>query len=279
MTRLVLHPRGALAANARPASAPTASAPAASAGTATVPLVLIHGFPVDHRMWEPVAELLADLPVLLVDLPGAGESPVAEPTIAAAARALLDSLAAAGSERAVLAGMSMGGYVALAAWRARPSALAGLGLVDTRANADNPATRVQRHAVARRVLSEGTPDAVAPMAEALVSAATRTERPELVDRIRGWIAQSVPAGIAWAEAAMAGRPDATPWLGSVGVPSAVIVGEDDSQSPPAVARAMAAALPDAELTQVPRAGHMSAVEEPVAVAGALRALHARATAR
>ncbi|MDR1426258.1 MAG: alpha/beta hydrolase [Bifidobacteriaceae bacterium] len=241
----------------------------------TVPLVLLHAFPLDHRMWEPVAAQLADLPVLLVDLPGAGMSPVVAPTLEAAAGELAGTLTALGYTRWAVGGCSLGGYVALALARLYPDALAGLALIDTKASADDDAVRVARHDVAREVLAAGSAASVIGMADVLVGTAARTKRPELVDEVGSWIASSTPAGLAWAEAAMASRPDSSGTLMRLSCPACVVVGEDDQFSPPGVARLMAAAIPGAVLTVVPRAGHLSPVEGPAPVAGALRALMAR----
>ncbi|MDR1152698.1 MAG: alpha/beta hydrolase [Bifidobacteriaceae bacterium] len=238
----------------------------------TTPLVLLHAFPLDHRMWEPAAAALADLPLLLVDLPGAGMSPTTEPTVGAAAQALAGSLAAWGASRWTVAGVSMGGYVAMALARSHPGALAGVALIDTKAVPDDDATRASRHEIARRVLAEDSVDAVIGMAEALVGASSRATRPDLVAEVRRWIASGDAAGIAWAEAAMASRPDSRGTLRDLRCPAAVIVGEEDQLSPPDVARQMATSLPGAVLTVVPEAGHLSPLEQPEPVAAALRRL-------
>jgi pimeloyl-ACP methyl ester carboxylesterase len=244
-----------------------------AAGT---PLVLLHAFPVDHEMWEPVAARLGDIPVLLVDAPGFGLSPVVSPTMAAAAGALWDTLDSLGIERAVLGGLSMGGYLAMAALALRPDRVAGLALADTKSTADDAAAIASRRAIAERVLAEGSIEAVLPMAESLLSAETAAERPELLREVRGWIARSEAAGVAWAQTAMAARPDSSDLLRSTtGLPAAVIVGELDALSPVLVAEELASMLVGATFTVVPRAGHLSAVEDPACVAAALRELMGR----
>jgi pimeloyl-ACP methyl ester carboxylesterase len=249
---------------------------AAADRAATLPLVLLHAFPLDHRMWEPVADQLVDLPLLLMDLPGAGMSPVVQPTMAAAADAVAATAQTLGYSRLVVAGVSLGGYVAMAFARAHPEALAGVGLVDTKPTADDPAARASRHDVARRVLELDSVAPVLGMAESLVGVTTRADRPAVVGQLRAWIASGDAAGVAWAQAAMAARPDSTQTLRDLRVPVAVIVGEEDQLSPPEVAREMAAAAPGVVLTVVPRAGHLSPVERPDAVAEALRNLYRRA---
>lgn len=252
-----------------------------------LPLVLLHGFPLDHRMWADVTDLLAGDPTVLApDLPGFGVSPTGEdvagaqgagePSIEVMADAVAATLRDAGVERAVVAGLSMGGYVALALVERHPGLVAGLGLVDTRSAADTPEAAANRHKVAAAVLEEDSVDAVWGMRTTLLGTTSRESRPDLVARLEEWITDQGPRGVAWAQRAMAARADRTGLLGSVGVPAVVVVGAQDELSPPAIARAMAVALPDAVLVEVPGAGHMTPIENPEPVAAALTALVHRA---
>jgi pimeloyl-ACP methyl ester carboxylesterase len=229
-------------------------------------------------MWLPAARELADLPVLLADLPGAGLSGLTPPSLTAAAEALADTLTAAGHPRWIIAGVSMGGYVAMAMARTCPDSLAGLALIDTKPNADDDVARQSRLALARRVLRERSVEPVVAMASGLVGPTTRSQRPQLVSTIAAWIADQDPAGVAWAQTAMAARPDSTETIKALGVPVSVIVGEEDQLSPPPVAEQMASWIPQADLTVIPEAGHLSPLERPAEVAAALRALHARSAA-
>lgn len=246
-----------------------------------VPLVLLHGFPLDHRMWsDVVASLPGEPTVVAVDLPGLGESPVGpEPaSVEAAADATADALAAAGITRAVVGGLSMGGYVALALAERHPELVVGLGLVDTKSTADTEEARANRLRVADAVTGSGTVDAVLGMPAALLGATSKAVRPHLTARLEEWIRTQRPAGIAWSQRAMAARPDRTDVLAGFPGPVAVVVGEEDTVTPVAEAEHMAAAASHAQLVVVPAAGHMSAVEEPAAVADALGDLLARASA-
>lgn len=241
-----------------------------------LPLVLLHAFPLDSRMWADVAPQLEG-PVLAVDLPGAGSAPGAalpEPSLEAAADAVAAALAGAGHDRAVVAGLSMGGYVALALVERHPELVAGLGLLDTKATADADQARANRLRVADAVATAGTVDEVLPMATALLGAASR-ERPELVARLEALIGAQQPAGVAWSQRAMAARPDRAAVLAGYRGPALVLVGEEDRPTPVAGARAMADAL-GVEAVVVPGAGHLTAVEAPSAVAAALADLLARA---
>ncbi|QTE28735.1 alpha/beta fold hydrolase [Pengzhenrongella sicca] len=252
-----------------------------------VPLALLHGFPLDHRMWDDVAALLpGDRTVLAPDLPGLGDSPSgddvagalaapAEPSIDAAADAVAATLRAAGVERAVVAGLSMGGYVAMALAERHPALVAGLGLLDTKSTTDDDAARAGRLRIAAAVLAEGRVDAVLGMARALLGETSRERQPELVGLVEHWIRGQGPAGIAWSQRAMAARPDRTAVLAGFAGPALVLVGAEDAIAPLAAAEHEAAALPDAVLVVVPRAGHLTSVENPEPVAAALDALALR----
>jgi len=248
------------------------------ASTADPSLVLLHAFPLDASMWDGVLPALRGVgQVVTVDLPGFGASPLpgAAPSLDVAADGVLAALDDLGRERVVLAGCSMGGYVALAVVRRAPDRVAGLALVDSKAEADGEEARANRERIAQAVTGEAGTRALLPMLETLLGPTTRAERPDVVEGVRRTLLGADPAAVAWSQRAMAARPDSTDLLGRVDVPSAVVVGEDDAVTGPHVARATAAALPDSVLTVVPRCGHLSPVERPDAVAAALTALAVR----
>lgn len=253
-----------------------------------LPLVLLHGFPLDHRMWLDVVDLLTGDPTVLApDLPGFGTSP-AGPDVAAAvgggpdpsldtvADAVAATLRAHGVQRAVVGGLSLGGYVAMALVERHPDLVGGLALVDTKSTADDDDARRNRHRIAATVRAEGRLDAVLGMRSTLLGATNRVARPDLVDRLDGWIRDQGPAGVAWIQEAMAARPDRTAVLAGYPGPAAVVVGDQDEIAPVSAARTMADALPDAELVVVPGAGHMTSNESPQPVASALSRLLVRA---
>ncbi len=252
--------------------------------TTGLPLVLLHGFPLDSRMWDDVVARLGDLPVITVDAPGFGDSPGPDDVAAAVERspgpsletyadAVARSLRAEGVERAVVAGLSMGGYAVLALAERHRSLLAGVGLLDTKAEVDPEDARANRLRVAEEAERSGA-DAVAGMVDVVLGATTLAERPEVVARLREWLAQAPAEGIAWAQRAMAARPSRLTALEDLEVPGLVLRGAEDATSPQSAAESMARALGQAELVVVPRAGHMSALEDPGPVADALRRLHA-----
>ena len=255
----------------------------------TLPLVLLHGFPLDHRMWLDVTDLLAgDRTVIAPDLPGFGSSPTgpdvakalgANPAVASVdvmADGVAAALRAAGIGRAVVAGLSMGGYVAMAITERHPDLVAGLGLIDTKSTADDESVRAMRREIADTVVAEMRVDAVFGMRTSVLGATNRVARPDLVERIEGWIRDQGPHAVAWAQRAMAGRPDRTAVLAAYRGPSVVVVGDEDELSPVPTAQHMVDVLTDTELVVVPRAGHMTTNESPDPVASALALLLRRA---
>lgn len=241
------------------------------------PLVLLHAFPLGRAMWRPVASLLNDVRCVLVDLPGLGESPLPDGAAnlemsGAGVIGVLDEL---GVDRAVVAGVSMGGYVLLGLLRDHPQRVAGAALVDTKVEADPDAARENRIRMAQAVLGDAGRRALAPLNETLIGATSRQTRPEVVSALSGWLAETPLSGVAWSQRAMAARPETAAVLGAVSVPVAIVVGEEDVFTPPSAAQAMAELAPDATLRVVAGAGHLSPLEAPADVAAALRDLIAR----
>lgn len=255
----------------------------------TIPLVLLHAFPLDSRMWEPLLAELGDVPVVVVDAPGFGASPPAgqlarslgcptAPSLRTYAEAIATALREEGIERAVVAGLSMGGYTALALAERHPEMLAGLGLLDTKASADSAQARATRIRMAERATGALGARVTAPMIETLVGETTRRDRPEVVDTVKAWLAAAPPAGVAWAQRAMAGRRDRLAVLDGLSIPALVLRGAEDATVSDEDAAAMARRLSEADYVTVPGAGHLSALETPAEVARPLRQLWQRAVA-
>lgn len=235
----------------------------------TPPVVLLHAFPLDSRMFDAIRPAVAARTRLLTpDLRGFGAGPplgTTTPDLTVFADDVLAELDAAGIDRAIVGGVSMGGYVALTLLRRHPDRIAGLVLADTRSGADDDAARQRRRAVAERAdrgeIAAG-PDAVAPLV------AERTS--DLVRAELAAIAGAVPAAtIAWGQRAMAARPDSTAALAVATVPVLVVVGDQDRVTPPEVARQLAATAPEAELVELAGSGHLTPAEDAVGFADAL----------
>ena len=230
------------------------------------PVVLLHAFPLSSAMWLAQREALAPTcRVVTPDQRGFGGSPLGddEPSLDACAddvAALLDTL---GLDRVVLGGLSMGGYVVMAFQRRHPERVAALVLADTKAGADPPQARDNRERIATAVTEDPSStvlvDEVLPT---LLGPTTVAERPLVTGRVKGLVQAAPASAVAWAQRAMAGRPDSFDTLRVVDVPTLVIVGEEDALSPPDDARAMADAVTGARLVILPRAGHLSALECP-----------------
>jgi len=246
-----------------------------------LPVVLIHGFPLDHRMWLAAAAAVPGTrAVHTVDLPGTPGhlADLPDPAIEAAAADVATALAQAGIGRAVVAGMSMGGYVALALAEAHPELVAALALVDTKSTADPDEARANRLRIADEAEATDSVAPVRPMATTLVGESTRAGRPAVSDQVAAWIEDQSPAGIAWSQRAMAARPDRTDVLRAFAGPVTVVVGDEDALTPISAAEHMVGAAADALLVVVPRAGHLAAAEQPDVVAAALGDLAQRADA-
>jgi len=225
----------------------------------------------DSRMFDAVRPAISTQTRLLTpDLRGFGAGPALgdpppPPDLALLAADVIDEMDAAGIDKAVIGGVSMGGYIALALLRAHPDRVAGLVLVDTRSGADDDAALERRRVAAdkadRGEIAAG-PDAIASL---IADDAADDTRSTLAG-----IAGAVPAAsIAWGQRAMAGRPDSTELLAAVRVPLLVVVGEKDGVTPPTVARQMAAAASEAELVELPGVGHLSPAEDPDGFSAAL----------
>ena len=238
------------------------------AGTG-MPVVFIHGFPHHRGLWAPQVEALAyRARCIAPDLAGFGESaprangsPASVDAYADDVVALLDEI---GIERAVIAGLSMGGYVTLALWRRHPARCHALVLADTRAGADDDAGRAKRREMIAQARAEGTAAVAASMLPGMVGRSTRERAPELVARVDAMLRAAPVEAVVGALEAMMSRPDATPMLGDIDVPTLVVVGAEDVLTPPAAARAMAEAIPGARLETIEGAGHVSNLERPAA---------------
>jgi pimeloyl-ACP methyl ester carboxylesterase len=234
------------------------------------PVVLLHAFPLDGTMWDVQRAALAqNRRVIVPDFRGFGRSGNVAPPGSLDEHAddvarILDNL---GIERAAVAGLSMGGYIAFAMARRHPNRLARLILADTRSAPDTDEGRRGRDENIALARGEGVPSLVERLLPKLLSP---NASPEAVARVRALGGRQTEAGVTSALAAMRDRPDATPLLSGIAVPSLVIVGDADSISPPAEARAMAAALPNAELTVIEGAGHLANLEAPAAFTAAMR---------
>lgn len=237
-------------------------------------LLFLHGFPLSPEMWKAQKAVFeADgYTVVAPDLRLEGamtESGLPEPvTMERMAEEALAALDRVGIDRFAAVGFSMGGYVAFALADQVPERLAGLVLVDTRAETDTEEGKAGRREMAAKVMEEGASAAKA-MVGKLLAPTTQERRPETAREVERIILDASRVAIASAALGMAMRPDRTAMLGAIRTPALVIVGEADAITPPDVARSMAAAIPGAELAVIPQAGHLANMEQPEAFHQAL----------
>ena len=243
-----------------------------SGGSGT-PVLLLHAFPFNSKMWEPQIESLGErFRFIAPDLGGFGASDASEDAssysmdaFAAQAKAVLDEL---GIDNCVLTGLSMGGYIAFAFLRKYRDSVSALVLADTRAEADPPEGVEKRTNQQQLVRNEGTAGLIDTLTGALLSEATREKKPDVVARVKELMANP-DAGFIGALEAMKNRPDSTGDLRSITVPTLIIVGETDGVTPVAASEALNQGISGSKLVVIPEAGHLSNLEAPEAFNGAL----------
>jgi pimeloyl-ACP methyl ester carboxylesterase len=227
------------------------------------PLVLIHAFPLNADLWRPQLERVPrGWRCLAPDLRGFGPVPVSSypASMDDMAADIVSFLDAMEIEKAVIGGLSMGGYVTMALYRSAPERFTGMVLANTRAAADNEEGRAARDRMADLARREG-PTAVADqMLPKLLGTSSQRARPALQPLVRRLIEANTGEGIAAAAAAMKTRPDSMPTLQRSAVPALVIAGDEDAVVPVAESEAMAAAIARSQLVVLTAAGHLSNLE-------------------
>lgn len=233
------------------------------------PVVLLHGYPLDHSIWQPVVQLMEDQARFIVpDLRGYGKSPDGTEIhsmrlLAEDVLLLLDRLKL---KRVILVGHSMGGYVSLTFAQSYPGRLCGLGLVTTQAEADTPEKRQARLRTARDVRTKGA-ELIAHSAPSKL-----TTNEALQEKITELIHGIAPRTIIQSLKGMAERPDANGWLASIKVPTLVIAGGQDQIIPVQKSHEMVEMLNKGWLVEIPEAGHLPMMETPERVAEGLTQL-------
>lgn len=229
-------------------------------------VVFLHGFPHNRTLWAPqLAGLASPCRVIALDLRGFGDSTVAPPwSMDRYADDVAAALAALGLQSAVIAGLSMGGYVALALWRRHPELVRALVLADTRAGADDEAGRANRRTMIALAHEKGAGAIADRMIAGMVGKTTREKNPDLVEAMHRMMAIAPAVGVAGSLAAMMERPDSTATLATISVPTLVVVGEEDALTPVKEARVLHAGIAASRLEIIAGAGHVSNVERPAA---------------
>jgi pimeloyl-ACP methyl ester carboxylesterase len=231
------------------------------------PVVFLHGFPHNRELWAPQrAALMGQARCIIPDLRGFGESSAVAPysmdRYADDVAALLDALRL---PRAVVCGLSMGGYVAFALWRRHPERIRALILCDTKAGADGEEAREKRRDMIRLAEQRGSGAVADALLPGMVGKTTREKRPEVAEAVHGLLESAPIAGIVGALGALMERPDSTPTLPTIDVPTLIVVGDEDVLTPPSEARALHAGIRGSTLEEIAGAGHVSNLERPAAV--------------
>jgi pimeloyl-ACP methyl ester carboxylesterase len=242
-----------------------------------VPVLLVHGFPLDHTMWVAQIDALAETArVIAPDLRGFGDSPLGDvdPSRGVTMEQYADDLvelldALSIREPVVLCGFSMGGYVAWQFVRKHPERLRALVQIDTRAAADSDEARAGRIKMAENVAEWGSPRVAEMMGPKLLAPDSFQKLPDVVRKVREVVGRTSPAAIAAAQRGMAARPDMSGLLPKIAARTLVLVGEHDAIIPPEEMKSIAAAIPGAKFIAIPAAGHMTTMENPAAVNQAL----------
>ncbi len=237
------------------------------------PIVLLHGFPLCDKMWEPQIEALESHHNVIAPnargfsnttpfIMGTAEVTPSIPQMAHDLNAFLDALKI--TEPIVLCGLSMGGYTALNFAHEYPERLRALVLCDTRAEADTREARAKRDDNIQFTQEKGTWAITERLLPSFVSEQTRENNPALMEQLLEWGSSQHISTITEALEALRDRPDATPWLSQISVPTLLIFGEDDALAPPEIIATLKEGIPGAQLEIIPEAGHLSNLEQPTA---------------
>jgi pimeloyl-ACP methyl ester carboxylesterase len=235
-------------------------------GGTGVPVLFVHGFPHDRTLWTPQLQgLTAQARCLAVDLRGFGETTAAPPySMDQYADDLIGFLNVLHVDRAVIAGLSMGGYVAFALWRRYPSRVRGLVLANTRAGADSDEARARRRRLQETARQHGSVAVADAMLPGMLGKTTRSKRPEITNAVHRMLSSAPVDGVVGALQALMDRPDSTPTLSTIDVPTLIVAGDEDALIPMADARSMNAGIRGSTLEVIAGAGHLSNVERPAA---------------
>ncbi|MFA5974764.1 MAG: alpha/beta fold hydrolase [Elusimicrobiota bacterium] len=230
-----------------------------------VPLIFLHGFPFNHTMWQPQFDFLKkDCRVIAYDQRGHGQSetgngPFTLEFLVDDFFALLDVLTI---PKAIVCGLSMGGYVALRAIERDPSRFQALVLCDTRSEADSNEAKIKRASQIKTIQKDGVSVFAEEFLKGLFAPESFRARPEVIDNVRQMIRKNSPLGICGTLLALASRTDTTPSLAAIQVPTLILVGEKDGMTPPSAAGAMQQQIRGSKMHMIPGAGHMSNLENP-----------------
>ena len=235
-------------------------------GGAGVPVIFVHGFPHDRTLWTPQLQgLTVQARCFAVDLRGFGETTAAAPySVDQYADDLAGFMDVLHIERAVIAGLSMGGYVAFAMWRRHAPRVRGLVFSNTKAGADSDEAREKRKSVIKVAREQGSGAVADAMITGMLGKTTRAKRPDIVNTVHRMMSAAPVDGVIGALQAMMDRPDSNSTLGTIDVPSLVVTGDEDAIIPIEEARVIQSGIRGSSLEVITGAGHLSNLERPAA---------------
>jgi len=244
-----------------------------------IPLLFIHGYPLSRQMWKPQIDGLSDnFRTIAIDLRGHGESqaviaPYTMDMLADDCADLLDQIKI--DQRVIVCGLSMGGYVNLAFYRRYPERVAGLILAATRAGSDSDEAKANRDKAAQTAHEKGASAIADAMLPKMFAPPTYTQKPELVNHLHAMMARTSVEGIVGALMAIKNRPDSTPMLPLLDVPTLILHGTDDQLIPFSEAQGMQSIIPGSNIEPIPGAGHVLNLEQPGLFNQAIRVFFGR----
>lgn len=236
---------------------------------ASTPVIFIHGFPFSHKMWNfpggQIDALSASNRVVAYDIRGHGESEVGSGHFSIELFvddlfALMDHLSI---PKAVLCGLSMGGYIALRAVERNPERVMGLVLCDTKSDADGNEAKIKRANGIKFVQANGMKYYAQDYVKIVFAPASFDAHPEAIKSIQSIVERTAPTSIFGTLMALAARTDTTPNLPNIKCPTLILVGEKDTLTPVAASQSMKEKIPGSEIAIIPGAGHISNMEHPV----------------
>jgi len=232
-----------------------------------IPLIFVHAFPLSKKMWEThQTQFSRNFQVILIDMPGFGESPLQleEFSLKAIAKEILSTLNNLGiKEKAIFTGVSMGGYALFELWRQAAERFRAMVLTSTRAFADTPEARERRFKTIELVMEKGSKVLAEKMLPNLLGKSTLEDKKDLVKQISDWVTSANPQAIRAALLAMAERIDSTPTLKEISVPTLVVSGQEDMFIPTAEMKLMAELISKAQFSVINKAGHLPNLEQPL----------------
>jgi len=239
-------------------------------GDGAIPIIFIHGFPFNKNMWQPqVEELCKSHRVIAYDIRGYGSTSASteEFSIALFADDLIHLMDILMIDKAVICGLSIGGYVALNAMQRYNNRFAGLILCDTQCSADTTEAKEKRYNSIKDIELNGTSGFIDGMIKNLFSESTYTNNPALVEEVRSMMFSSSPESIIKTLKALAERWEACSSLQEITVPNLIICGKEDKITQSEKAEYMKQHIKGSELAIIEKAGHLSTLEQTAEVNG------------